>query len=55
MAPLGDGRGLLLKTISGLLGFAEPWNYKEFVGRSDLPCRHGRQGGRMAAAPARLQ
>lgn len=30
MALRGDGRGLLSKTIAGLLGFAEPWNYKEF-------------------------
>lgn len=49
MALRGDGRGLLSKTIAGLLGFAEPWNYKEFFwGGSDLPCHHGRPGGRMA-------
>lgn len=45
MALRGDGRGLLLKTISGLLGFAEPWNYKEFFFggvRSPLPPRQAR-------------
>jgi len=32
-----DGRGLLLRAVSGLLGFAEPWNQQEFGRRRARP------------------
>lgn len=53
MALRGDGRGLLLKTISGLLGFAEPWNYKEFFlgGQISPATTAGKGDGRLLPQP----